>query len=146
VEQFKIEYFEQEHGANTFPEFRTLTKEEMDHVLRLLKTRLGLPDKSDALEVLRTIDQKSFDVPGVDATEDVFDLHSVLARLGFSAERAFVNWNQFGSIDEFGVKDLCNSFDEIFYPPADDLEILDSKLTWLVSIRHYGAVRALALS
>jgi len=146
VERFKVEQFEQEHGANSFPEFRSLTNEEAGHVLAVLKRRLGLLDELTAQEVLHTIDQRSVDVEGVDTTEDAFDLRLVLGRLGFSAERVFINWYRFDRIDEFSIEDFCNSFSEFFYPSADDLEILDLDLAWLVSIRHCGAVRALGLS
>ena len=149
MERFKIEYFEREHGANSFPAFRSLTREEADQTLALLKRRLGLPDELNGLDVLNIVDQKGVDVDGVDATEDAFDLKSVLDRMGYSAVRVFVilsNWDRFARIDEFGTEDLCKYFLDIFYPPADDMEILDSDLTWLVSIRHYGAVRALDLS
>jgi hypothetical protein len=149
MERFKIENFEQEHGVNSFPAFRSLTREEADQTLSSLKRRIGLPDELSAQDVLHAIDRKSVDVDGVDATEDAFDLRSVLGRLGFSAEKAFVtfvNWYRFDRIDEFGTEDLCSFFDDIFYPEADDLDILDVNLTWLVSIRHYGAVKALDLS
>ena len=146
VERFKIENFEQEHGVNTFPAFRSLASEEANHTLTMLKRRLELPNELNALGVLDTVDQKSVDVNGVDATEDAFDLRSVLGRLEFSAAKVFVNWYRFDRIDEFEIEDLCKYFRDIFYPSADDLEILDSNLTWLMSIRHYGAVKALRLS
>jgi hypothetical protein len=146
VEGFKIENFEQEHGANSFPAFRSLASEETNQMLTSLKRRLGLPDELNAQDVLQSIDQKSVVVDGVDATEDAFDLRAVLGGLGFSAGKVFVNWYRFDRIDEFGTEDLCKYFGDIFYPSADDLEILDSSLTWLVSIRHYGAVKALGLS
>lgn len=146
VEQFKIENFEQVHGANSFPAFRSLAKEEASHILMSLKRRAGLPDELNAQDVLHAIDQRSVVVDGVDATQDAFDLRAVLGRLRFSAAKVFVNWDRFDRIDEFEIEDLCNFFSDIFYPSADDVEILDLNLTWLVSIRHYGAVKALDLS
>jgi len=146
VERFKIEYFEREHGENSFPAFRSLAREEADHTLALLKRRLALPDELNALDVLNIADQKGVVVDGVDATEDTFDLRLVLDRIGFSAAKVLVNWYRFDRIDEFATEDLCRYFLDVFYPPADDMEIFDLDLTWLVSIRHYGAVKALDLS
>jgi hypothetical protein len=145
VEEFKIENFEQEYGANSFPAFRSLACEEANHTLISLKRRLGLPDELNAQDVLKAIDLRSNVVDGVDATEEAFDLRAVLRGLEFSAAMVFVNWYRFDRIDEFETEDLCKYFGDIFYPSADDLEILDSSLTWLVSIRHYGAVKALSI-
>ena len=146
MDGFKIENFERQHGANSFPAFRSLITEEANNVLAILKRRLGLPDELSAEDVLHAIDQKSVDVDGVDANEEAFDLRAVLARLGFSAVKVFVNWYRFDRIDEFETEKLCDCFGDIFYPSVDDIEISDVNLTWLVSIRHYGAVRALNLS
>jgi hypothetical protein len=145
VERFKIDHFEKEHGANSFPQFRSLTSDEASHALALLKRRRGLPMELNVLGVLNTVDQMSFEVDGVNATEDRFDLRAVLALLGFSAARVFVNWYRFDRVDEFETEDLCKYFGAIFYPSSDDMEVMDSSLTWLVSIRHNGAVRALSL-
>lgn len=95
--------------------------------------------------VLQTIDQRSITVTEVDARLDDFDLKAVLERLGFFAEKVLLNWYRFDRIDEFRTDDLCNLFIDVFYPSADDIEIMDSGLTWLLSIRHYGAVKALGL-
>ncbi|HTB96571.1 MAG TPA: hypothetical protein VK716_06155 [Terracidiphilus sp.] len=144
MEAFKVQNFERVHGANSFPAFRSLAREETNHTLTQLKRGLGLPHDLSTEDVLHAVDRLSVLVEGVDASEVIFDLRAVLDRLGFSATKVLVNWGRFESMDEFETKDLCNFFTDIFYPSADDLEILDSNVAWLLSIRHHGAVMALA--
>jgi hypothetical protein len=146
VESFKIKNFEREYGVNSFPGFRSLDAGEAYHIFSLLKERLGLPPKSSGLDVLDNIGKKATALSEVDAAVEMFDLCSILAQLEFVATKVFVNWDRFEKIDEFGTKDLCQYFTDIFYPSADDLEIMDVGLTWLLSIRHYGTVKALVIS
>jgi len=147
VEAFKIAIYEQKHGAGTFVPFRSLNGEESDQVFHQLKLRLKLPDKLDALQALGIISQRSVVVQGIDATQDDFDLKQVLGRLHFIAhDRLFVNWYRFDRIDEIGTDDLSRNFRDIWYPSSDDVDILDPKFGWILSIEHNGTVRKLGLT
>jgi hypothetical protein len=142
----KIENYERQHGVGTFIPFRHLSKEDAATVFRLLKRRLELPDDAEGLRVVEVVEAKSFTLDGVNAEREDFDLKHVLRQLQFDVpDIVYLNWNRFDDIDEIRVTDLFRAFDDLWYPSADDLDIFDTKLNWILSIAHYGAVSALRL-
>jgi hypothetical protein len=149
VQNFKIEYFEREHGIGSFPQLRRLKNEEAGNIETFLKRRIGLPIQSSASDLLNFLDKKAVAVEGVDATHDAFDLKSILDKLGFSSEGCFVlfaNWHQFQEVEELASDDVCRYFSDIYYPSADDMVIVGSNLLWLMVITHEGEVKALELA
>jgi hypothetical protein len=51
---------------------------------------------------------------------------------------AFLNWYRFDKVDELKFDDLCEVFDDLWYPSSDDLDILNPNINWVVSIEHFG--------
>jgi hypothetical protein len=141
MEAFKIENYEREHGAGTFVPFRPLSQKEAEHIFRLIKLRLQLPDELDAIRVLDIIRDKSIVVKGVDATRDGFDLKHLLNQLKLdNADTVLLNWYRFDNIDELRTHDLCQMFSDIWQRSSDDLQVFNSNVDWVLSIEHHGAV------
>jgi hypothetical protein len=149
VENFKIEHFEREHGIGSFPQLRQLKNEEAGNLETFLKRRIGLPIQLSASELFNFIDQKAVAIEGVDATDDAFDLKSILDKLNFSSAGCFVlfaNWLGFQEVDELAGEDVCHYFSDIYYPSADDMVIVGANLMWLMVITHDGEAKALDLA
>jgi len=54
--------------------------------------------------------------------------------------KIYINWYQFDDIDLINTSDLNKYFDDIWFPSADDIDLFDESLNWIVSIRHDGNV------
>ncbi len=52
----------------------------------------------------------------------------------------YVEWGALRDIDRFQTDELDRYFYDVWYPAADDIEIFDDTLNWLVFVRHYGGV------
>ena len=61
------------------------------------------------------------------------------------AATVYINWRHFESLDEMAFVALAKYFDDIWYAGADDIDIFDDTLSWVLSVRHDGEVRALKL-
>jgi hypothetical protein len=147
MEQFKIDFYEDEFGPNTFPDFRRLTEPEMRHVRDKIKESLGLSNATSGLELLRAIRNHSCLVPGVNPNERNFDLKSLIDWLKVPQSGAiFVNWYRFDDMEKFRLTDFCNVFHDVWYPPADEaIELVDSQLRWIIFVAHWGVIRVLRL-
>ena len=76
----------------------------------------------------------------IDANSD-FKLINTLKCLKIKyLDSLYLNWYKFDNIDAIALKDLDKYFYDIWYPGSDDIDIFDSNLTWIVSIRHDGYI------
>jgi hypothetical protein len=141
----KIENYERDHGPGTFPKVLELNRDKVEEVLVALKQALGMTPLSSGLECVQAIQVRGGAVG--DLTEDASaDFQRIFAGLGLELpERVYLNWRQFEALTEIQLEDLIRIFDDIWYPSADDLDIVDPELRWLVSVSHYGAVTLLRL-
>jgi hypothetical protein len=111
-------------------------------LLARLAARLGTG--ADAEGVVRVILGRSRLLANVKADDDAFELTRVFESLSIQPKpRVFVNWYRFDQIDEMDFKELNVFFTDIWYPAADDIDIVDETLSWIVSIGHEGDVRVL---
>ena len=147
MEPFKIEHYEREFGKGSFCPWRTLPREEAFSLFAGLKTRLQLPDSAEGLHVVKHIADNSLVLPGIDAEDDNFDLNKILHSTGLSVpESVYLNWYWFDKVDEFRTCDLARYFEWIWYPSADDTDIIDPELRWIISVSHHGLVSYMKLS
>ena len=78
------------------------------------------------------------------AEDDGFDLGRVLNQFGCDASgRTCLNWYRLDDMDEMLTRDAVVNFSDIWYPAADDLELIDSRLQWVLSVHHSGTVMVL---
>ena len=136
MEKFKIEFFKEEYGFD-FPLFTHLSE---DNALKLrgeLFARFGI---TNILTLVEDISNKQMFLSEIDANSD-FKLINTLKCLKIKyLDSLYLNWYKFDNIDAIALKDLDKYFYDIWYPGSDDIDIFDSNLTWIVSIRHDGYI------
>ena len=142
----KIENFERAKPGQSFPWFRHLNPKESEEIREALMGKLSLGADTDGLTLVQTLLDRSGALEGYDAGADKFALLPVFEQLGLQPEEhVYINWHRFDDIDLISLKDLVSFFDDIWYPAADDLDIFDPSLNWILSVTHSGQIRILKL-
>jgi hypothetical protein len=63
----------------------------------------------------------------------------VISRLSPELLRpVLLNWGHWEEMDRMNCGVVVEHFDFLWYPKADDLDILDEELRWIVSVDHDG--------
>jgi len=146
MQEYKIENYEKEHGLGTFFPFRHLTHEESVFLRDNLRNRLKLSQDTSVQNMAQLIYDKSVPIEGVDAQNDGFNLQDVVNRLEIKLpEKIYLNWYLYDDIDEIRASDLLDKFNDIWYPSADDLDLIDPQMNWILVIHHYGMISFLSL-
>lgn len=139
MEAFKIALFEQEYGC-PFPLYRTLSAAEGLALQARLASQLGLMSSATGGEVVGALASRQTYYPEANA-EEGFALLPMLVALGIVPQpELFLNWGRFETVDAFQTTDVAHYFNDLWYPVADDLDVFDANLDWVVSIRHDGVV------
>jgi hypothetical protein len=139
MEAFKITLFEQENGG-PFPVHRSLSAAEGQVLRDRLAQQWGLTFAAPMGAFARALASRQTYYPEVNA-EDDFDLLATLTALDIAPlPELFLNWGQFEAVNVFQTADVARYFDDLWYPAADDLDLFDASLRWVVSIRHDGVV------
>ncbi len=132
MEEFKKSLFESEHEIK-FPDYSTLTASECQDLQSKIKGKYNF--NTDLEFFSRQIYFKE-----TDALQD-FNLLSLLENLNLnSLPMVYINWDRFTKIDLININDLCKYFYDIWFPIADDIDVFDMTLDWIISIRHHGAI------
>ncbi len=136
----KILDFKANHPAEDFPSFRTLEPSGIQVIRSRLGRLTGLPEDAAGLSIVKAIektgqvlitdDLRNF--PGDIVT--AFDRHQVTP-----SSRVYVNWYRFDEIDELRTQDFLRWFPDLWYTAAEDPDIFDEGLEWMLSLRHYRA-------
>ena len=117
----------------------------LDRSLSVWEQKLDVEPEADLLTALSAAEARSEPVNGA-PDEEGFNLSDALTRGGVcAAETVYINWNRFDTIDAIALRDLSAFFEFIWYPAVDDIELFDRTCSWMLLIRHYGAVRLLQL-
>ncbi len=139
MDDFKIEHFEREHGAGTFPVHRRLSVFECDRLVHALGQRLGIDEPSRETVQDHLTGRYRFHVVLEEPNAEMLRA----ALLTCSAElpdRVYLNWDRFQTVDEMSARDLIGHFDDIWYPASDDLDIIHPAGEWVVLVHHEGWV------
>lgn len=146
MEQIKIQNFERRHGKGTFVHFRHLADVEAFHLRKTVESMLGLPVDAPPAELVKVVRDAGILVKGVNAESRNFDLQSIVKGLGLVVSHiTYLNWYRYDDIDELRTVDLFQWFGDLWYPSSDDLDLIDSELRWLISVRHDGNIQFLKL-
>ena len=137
MDDVKINNFIRDNPDETFPKCKTLSSAECMAVRQHVTNLLRLPSDVDGLQLVNAIRQKATVVPGVDANTEAFNLKQLPIPLHDSV---YLNWKRFDSVDCMRVEDVNRWFEYLWYPAADDLDIVDSRFEWIVSVAHSGEV------
>jgi hypothetical protein len=98
-------------------------------------------DCGDDLTLMKSLQRRLNAVAGPRADEPGFDLGEMLALLEIHPlSEIYINWFRFDDVDAVPLQALRQHFDDFWYPAADDIDIFDATLEWLISIDHEGFV------
>jgi len=135
MEEFKISLFEKEHNT-VFPSHKTLSEDECKNLRLKIIGKYDLEQKNMANKLF----SKQNYYADEDASED-FNLIETLDKLEIHPEEnVYIDWYNFERIDLMAIKDLSIFFYDVWYPVADDINIFDESLDWLIFIRHDGTI------
>lgn len=139
MDEHKIQNFNNNYPNSAFPDFRTLSAVEAEHIRKSLRDKLGMHSGSTPLDIVIKLGDDSTVISGADADADDFSFKSAVLQAGIEpSKRVLINWYRFDVIDEIALDDLTNYFDDIWYPSSDDIEIFDNSISWMISIGHSG--------
>jgi len=135
MDQIKLENFRKEHGFE-MPIVRSLLPGECIKIRENLLHKFSLNDIDDFFKI-----DKFSKLDGFNADEVNFDLKVVFNKLDIATPNEIcINFNKFESIDILRFDDLFKFFSDIWYPSLDDIEMFDINLSFIISVRHYGAI------
>ena len=135
MDQIKLENFRKEHGFK-MPIIRSLSAAECLEIRENLLHKFSLQNIDEFCKIDKF---NKFD--GFSADEENFDLKAVFRKLNITTPNEIcINFNKFESIDILHFDDLSKFFSDIWYPSLDDIEIFDINLSFILSVRHYGAI------
>ena len=135
MDQIKLENFRKEHGFD-MPIIRSLSNDECLKIRENLLHKFSLNNIDEFFKI-----DKFSRLDGFNVDEENFDLKAVFGKLDIATPNEIcINFNKFENIDILHFDDLSKFFSDIWYPSLDDIEIFDINLSFIVSVRHYGAI------
>ena len=135
MDQIKLENFRKEHGFD-MPIIRSLSNDECLKIRENLLHKFSLNNIDEFFKI-----DKFNRLDGFNADEVNFDLKTTFGELGIATPNEIcINFNKFESIDILHFDDLFKFFSDVWYPSLDDIEIFDINLSFIISVRHYGAI------
>lgn len=146
METFKIENFKKANQEASFPKHASLTSIEARKIQDRLSRKLGIVGDEDGLALVLAVEFRGEWCEGVDAEDKKFSLRRTLAGKGInSSERVYINWYRYDVIDVLALDELDRYFTDVWYPDADDIDIFDDSLEWILSVTHTGKIRLLKM-
>lgn len=144
MDDIKLQNFAREYPGSPFPKYESLTEQQAEEIRRRVQTQLGLPAGASPLDLVRNLSERSTTVSQLNAEDENFSLRAILQEAGVEPRsKVFINWHRFDNIDEIGLDDLSEYFDDIWYPAVDDIDIFDESLQWILSVGYSGNVHLL---
>ena len=135
MDQIKLENFRKEYGFD-MPIFKSLPAGECLKIRENLLHKFSLNDIDEFFKI-----DKFRKLDGFNADEENFNFKAAFSELGIATPNEIcINFNKFESIDILRFDDLSKFFSDIWYPSLDDIEIFDINLSFIISVRHYGAI------
>ena len=135
MDQIKLENFRKEYGFD-MPIVRSLSPGECLKIRENLLHKFSLNNIDEFFKI-----DKFNKLDGFNADEANFDLKTAFSELSIATPNEIcINFNKFESIDILRFDDLFKFFSDIWYPSLDDIEIFDINLSFIFSVRHYGAI------
>lgn len=146
MDRIKIENFKRDQPDSDFPSYRALHPDEAESLRKSLLLRLNIQPSTSPLDLVKTVSNRSMLVEHADADKEAFDLSGVLSSLGIQPKEAvFINWYRYDCIDQMKIAELSRYFHDIWYPGADDIDVFDESLDWILSVGYSGPVSILKL-
>ncbi|MDA3798982.1 MAG: hypothetical protein PF692_07870 [Kiritimatiellae bacterium] len=141
MDKDKIKIFNNENAGKIFPKLVSISNEKRISLLSNIANWLESSKEENAFEVLKLLTENELVVEGWNADNSIFNLHNLVNYLSIIPNnRVYINWNLFDDVDLVEFTDLCKHFIYFWYPGADDIDIFDETLKWIVSIDHNGYI------
>lgn len=141
MESFKKELFKKEYNAD-FPSYDELDFEECIRIKDSIVNKYQIQGRDFDNKLSKK--QKFFDK--LNAEDENFNFLDLIKKLKLKDDgNIYVTWNSFVDIDKFSTENFCKYFDDIWFPIADDIDISNQSLSWIISIRHDGAIHYIDL-
>jgi hypothetical protein len=141
----RVRQFERDHPSETFPRVSHLSEQEGAQIRNSLARRIGLEAGVDPLVLTRELRRRSQRLQGINA-EASFDLNTAFHAAHIRpAQQVLLNWHRFDEISGMALEDVIARFDYLWYPSADDLDLFDHSLAWLLSVTYQGDIYVLRL-
>ncbi|MEW8000839.1 MAG: hypothetical protein AB2794_12490 [Candidatus Thiodiazotropha endolucinida] len=142
MQKFKIEHFDKDNPTLEFPNYRSLNNEELINVQENLISGFNVNTDRDLLRLVKAIDSLEIDIDDINADDDDFNLQKIFDFIKIKpTEYIYINWYRYDDIDSMMLSDFSNYFHDIWYQGSDDIDIFDETFSWIVSVRHDGAMR-----
>jgi len=141
MENFKKELFKKEYNTE-FPFYYELKDEECIKMKNDIIRRYQIQGKYFDND----LSEKQFFFDKLNAEDENFNFLNLVKELSLKEDNSiYVTWNSFINVDKFSTKDFFKYFTDIWYPIADDIDITNQNLSWIISIRHDGAISYIKL-
>ena len=136
----KITNFKNEHPKKEFPKFRSLNPSECSIIATRVGRYFGNGDIS-GVKLAKYIRANARLLQDLNAESESFDFSALLHFLGMKMPaQVFLNWGHFDDIDQMETRDFADCFSDIWYPSADDIDVFDESLGWIISIGYSGQI------
>jgi len=110
-----------------------------------LAIKLGMPEGSNSLAILKTLEVRASNISDVKPSEEAFVLSDLFERLKLEANNIYIDWSRLDDIDEMSALEFSAVFHDLWYPSSDDIEIFDQGQKWVLLIRHFDVVQILRI-
>ena len=145
MQSFKKEHFKNEFPDREFPELFSLSSKDLKHVEKKLREKFEVGDSNSLRELVKKVSSLEKIIDNFNASDKSFSLLDVFSSLNIKCnDYVYINWYIFDDIDKIKLISLSDYFNDIWYPGADDIDIFDESLTWMLSVRHDGVLSRVA--
>ena len=139
----KIRNYTREHPDEAFPPFRPLTLSDRQDLHRRIIGALKVSADASPHDVARALQARSEYVSELDTDSDAVDWQ--LAFKGTCLEscegNVYICWGELEDIDQMRAADFRSKLELLWYPSAEDIEIFDEDMKWVILMSHYGTIR-----
>jgi len=140
MEEFKIDLYQKENNKD-FPTFKKLSEFECKDIRDKICKMLSIRSDVDKLDIVLKLSKEQILFADFNAKDPTFSILECMLKLNLNFDNnIYLNWFRFDDIDIFNVNDLNHNFDSIWFAGADDIDLFDENLEWILSVRHDGNV------
>jgi hypothetical protein len=143
LDAFKIEYFAAENPGQEYPLELALPADEVRRTRE--NVLMGLLGQSASERELLSEIYSGGCMLDVDILSDDFKLREALASAGITpTEMVYVYFVLADGLDvgyRAKLDRLSRYLDDVWYPPMDDLLIVDAQFKWLLLLAHWGMAK-----
>lgn len=148
MDKIKIDNFVLEKKNIEFPFWRELTNNECANIKKELIKKLRLPPLISDLNLMKTINHLGKFKTCLNVDTNSFENERIILMNNLPLTDnplIYLNWYRMNRIDQMYLRDFINYYEYIWYPSAEDIDIIDSNISWIFSISHSGAIQLVEL-